>query len=72
MDIRIIIRIHDCIKNSWTGTPKQLSEKLGVSERTLYNYIFFMKNDLKAPIEFCKVKRGYMYKGECSLKFENE
>ncbi|SHF76701.1 HTH domain-containing protein [Flavobacterium segetis] len=72
MDIRIIIRIHDCIKNSWTGTPKQLSEKLKVSERTLYNYIFFMKNDLKVPIEFYKVKRDYMYKGECSLKFENE
>ncbi|MEC5166253.1 putative DNA-binding transcriptional regulator YafY [Flavobacterium sp. PL11] len=72
MDIRTIIRIHDCIKNSWTGTPKELSEKLEVSERTLYNYISFMKNDLKAPIEFCKVKRRYQYNRECSLKFENE
>ena len=72
MDIRIIIRIHNCIKNSWTGTPKDLSEKLSVSERTLYNYISFMKNDLKAPIEFCKVNRTYVYKGQCGLKFENE
>lgn len=72
MDIRIIIRIHECVKNGWTGTPKDLSNKLEVSERTLYNYISFMKNDLKAPIRFCKIKRGYEYKGECFLQFENK
>ncbi|WP_366183614.1 HTH domain-containing protein [Flavobacterium ovatum] len=72
MDIRIIIRIHNCIKSSLTGTPGELSQRLEVSERTLYNYISFMKNDLKAPIQFCKIKRTYEYKGECYLKFEHK
>ncbi len=71
MDIRIIIRIHDCIRNSCTGSPKDFSDKLSISERTLYNYISFMRNDLKAPIEFCKVKRSYEYGRECYLRFEN-
>ena len=72
MDIRIIIRIHNCIKNSWTGTPKDFSKKLNISERTLYNYISFMKNDMEAPIEFCKIKRTYEYTKECYLKFNDK
>ena len=71
MDIRIIIRIHDCVKNGCTGSPKELSDKLGISERTLYNYIAFMKVDLNAPIVFNGNKRSYEYVGECELKFEN-
>ncbi len=72
MDIRIIIRIHNCIQRNHTGSPKDFSRKLGISERTLYNYISFMRNDLKAPIEFCKEKRSYGYQQECFLKFENK
>jgi len=71
MDIRIIIRIHDCINNGCTGSPKELSDKLGISERTLYNYIAFMKVDLKAPIAFNGNKRSYEYVGECALRFKN-
>ena len=69
MDIRIIIRIHDCILKGYTGTPKEFSSKLGVSERTLYNYISFMKQDLKAPIIFNGDRRSYEYLGECGLRF---
>lgn len=69
MDIKIIIRIHDCIQNGYTGNPKELSRKLGVSERTLYNYISFMKNELKAPIVFNTDRRSYEYVGECRLMF---
>ncbi|MFY7741567.1 MAG: HTH domain-containing protein [Flavobacterium sp.] len=71
MDIRIIIRIHDCIQNGYTGNPKELSQKLGISERTLYNYISFMRQDLNAPIVFNTDKRSYEYVGECLLKFLN-
>jgi hypothetical protein len=69
MDIRIIIRIHDCVKNGCTGSPKDFSEKLGVSERTLYNYIAFMKVDLKDPIVFNGNKRCYEDVGEHKLCF---
>jgi predicted DNA-binding transcriptional regulator YafY len=69
MDIRIIIRIHECINTGNTGTPKELSQRLGISERTLYNYIAFMKHELKAPIVFNGSRRGYEYVVECGLKF---
>jgi transcriptional antiterminator len=72
MDIRIIIKLHDCLNNGCTGNPKELSEKLGVSERTLYNYISFMKNELRAPVAFNVNKRSYEYFGECVLRFENK
>jgi len=70
MDIRIIIRIHECINTGKTGTPKEFSQRLGISERTLYNYIAFMKQELKAPIVYDGGRRGYEYVGECGLRFE--
>lgn len=69
MDIRIIIRIHDLIQSNRTGNPKELSSKLGISERSVYNYVSFMRKDLKAPIAFNYNKRSYEYVEECMLRF---
>lgn len=52
-----------------TGRPKELSQKLGISTRTLYEYIAFMKNELYAPITYYKNKQSYVYNMECSLCF---
>jgi len=52
MDIRIIIRIHELITRRQTGTPKELAEKLEVSERTVYSYVAYMREELKAPIVY--------------------
>ena len=52
MDIRVIKKLHELIKNERTGPPKELCIKLGISERTVYNYISFMRNELNAPIKF--------------------
>lgn len=71
MDIRLIIKIHENIELAATGNPKQFSCKLNVSERTLYNYLAFMKNELKAPIVFDEVKQSYLYNEKCNLKFIN-
>ena len=53
-----------------TGTPKELASKLGVSERTVYNYISYMKNEMNAPIRFDNQKGTYCYKRVCELSFE--
>ena len=71
MDVRLIIRMHEIIKSSKTGTPKDFSYKLNVSERTLYNYLAFMKNELKAPIVYDEIKQSYLYNERCNLKFIN-
>ena len=56
MNILIIKKIHSRISTASTGKPKELAYKLNVSERTIYNYIHFMRNELKAPIIYNRIK----------------
>lgn len=70
MDIRVIKKLHELIKTERTGSPKELCIKLGISERTVYNYISFMKNELNAPIKYRSNKDSYCYLGKCELRFD--
>lgn len=70
MDIRIVIRIHDLIILRQTGTPKELAEKLELSERTIYNYIAFMREELNAPVVFNTTQATYYYEEVCKLNFK--
>ena len=70
MDIRIIKRLHDFVMTERTGTPKELALKLGLSERSVYNYISFMKNEMNAPITYDNQKGNYFYTRVCELNFE--
>lgn len=70
MDIRIIKRLHELLMTERTGTPKELASKLGVSERSVYNYISYMKNEMNAPISYDNRKGNYCYKRVCELSFE--
>lgn len=69
MDIRIIIRIHELITAKQTGTPKELAEKLELSERTVYNYVAYMREELNAPIIYNAALANYCYEEECQLSF---
>ena len=71
LDIRIIIKIHELILLEFTGNPKSFADKLDVSERTIYNYLEFMKVELEAPIVYNNSKKSYCYDGECELRFRN-
>lgn len=66
IDIRIIKKIHDLIVDGRTGTPEKLSKRLGVSQRTVYNYISFMKNEMNAPIVYNNHNLNYCYDGPCN------
>ena len=72
MDIRIIIRLHDFIRLEKTGPPKDLGFKLGISTRSLYEYIAFMKQELNAPIVYERQKQSYKYSSKCSLCFDSD
>ena len=70
MNIRIIKKLHEYILTERTRSPKELANKLGVSERTVYSYISFMKMEMNAPIIYENQKGNYMYERECLLAFE--
>lgn len=65
--IRLIERLDGLIQGRATGSPKQLSEKLGISERCKYDIINLMKN-MGAPINYCNVSTRYYYEGEVEFQ----
>jgi hypothetical protein len=69
MDIRIIIRLNDLIMHEQTGSPRILASKLGITERSVYNYIAFMKREMKAPILYNSQRLSYVYNSDCDFKF---
>lgn len=71
MDIRIIIRIDALISKEMTGSPKKLASKLAISERSVYNYVSFMKKELNAPIIYDYSKQTYIYSQEWEFKLNN-
>jgi predicted DNA-binding transcriptional regulator YafY len=54
-----------------TGTPKQLAEKLGLSERTVRNYITTLK-ELGAPIHYDRKRQSYYYMEDGHFRFAFE
>jgi hypothetical protein len=72
MDIRKIDRINQFIIRKSTGTPASFARRIGMSERTLYSFLSFMKKDLGAPIRYSELKQTYYYteSGELFLKWK--
>jgi hypothetical protein len=50
-----------------TGTPKDISTKLGVSERMIYKYIQIIKTEFKAPVKYNRVTQTYFFEGKGKL-----
>lgn len=61
MNLKTIQHIDQLVKNQSTGPPSVLAEKLNLSERAVYKYLKFMKEELNAPIVYSKVKASYRY-----------
>jgi hypothetical protein len=70
MDIRKIITIHELIRKQRTGKPSALASRIGISERTVYHYISFIKTELKAPVKWNAMKETYVYETNGKLHFE--
>jgi len=49
-----------------TGTPKDFAYRLGISVRTLYNYLRILK-ELGADIQYNKYSQSYEYVSEIHL-----
>ena len=55
-----------------TGSPRDLASKLSLSERTVYNYIAFMREELKASIVYNYQKESYVYTDNWSFKYKRD
>jgi predicted DNA-binding transcriptional regulator YafY len=55
-----LVRIDHLINYKSTGSPADLAQKIGISERSLYDYIRILK-DMGAPVRFSRGRRTYYY-----------
>jgi predicted DNA-binding transcriptional regulator YafY len=65
--------ISHLIKLKATGSPDQLAKKLGVSKRTVYEYLRTLE-ELGANISYSYVSRTYFYcqPGDFSFRFKKQ
>ncbi len=61
-------RLDKLIRNKATGSPKELADKLELSESSVYLLIKTMKS-LGAPITFNHYRNSYIYYEECEFVF---
>ena len=64
--IQVIERVDGLIKLKSTGTADDLSRRLCVSRRSVYNILELMRN-MGAPIEYCQIRRTYYYSHQCDF-----
>lgn len=69
--------IDNFIRIKGTGTPDQLAHRLGISRRSLFDYLNLMK-EYGAPIKYCSQRQSYYYEteghflAECKFKERRE
>ncbi|GLU45100.1 HTH domain-containing protein [Allomuricauda sp. NBRC 101325] len=65
--IEILERIDQLIRLKATGSPKQLADRLEVSEATVFRIIETMK-EMKAPICYDLKRQSYLYTHQTQFK----
>jgi predicted DNA-binding transcriptional regulator YafY len=58
-----LIRLDYLIHLKSTGTPANCANKIGISERSLYDYLKMLK-EMGAPIKFSRNRGTYYYNEE--------
>lgn len=58
--LQIISRMDRLIRREATGSPQNFADSLGISLRTMYNYINLIR-DIGAPINYSKSITSYRY-----------
>ncbi|NBB20071.1 hypothetical protein GVN20_11965 [Runella sp. CRIBMP] len=57
---------HDLITAKSTGTPRQMAQRLGISERAWYYLLDQLRNDYGLPILYCRFRCSYYYTDDAS------
>lgn len=61
MNIEKVKAIDTYISKQYKGSARDLASKVGVSTGMLYKYLKYMKEELKAPIEYNKRIKKFYY-----------
>jgi predicted DNA-binding transcriptional regulator YafY len=56
----LLLRLDQFIRQKGTGSPPEFARKMGISERSLFEYLKVLK-ELGAPIKFSRQIRSYYY-----------
>jgi predicted DNA-binding transcriptional regulator YafY len=64
--LEVIERVDKLIKLNSTGTADDLSKRLCISRRSVYNILELMKK-MGAPIEYSQTRSTYYYSYQCDL-----
>lgn len=64
--LKMIERIDGLIRRKATGTPKELAQRLDISERGLFKTLKLMK-EMGGPINYSNSRSSYVYEYEVAL-----
>jgi predicted DNA-binding transcriptional regulator YafY len=65
--LNLLLQLDQYIRLKGTGAPPDFARKLGISERSLYEYLKVLK-DLGAPIKWSRQDKSYYYSIEGQLR----
>ncbi len=68
--LKKINQLDRLIHEQCTGSPANLGQKIGVSERSVFDYLKVMK-EMGAPISYSRQKSSYFYQsgGRFNIRF---
>jgi predicted DNA-binding transcriptional regulator YafY len=58
--LSLLLELDQFIRRKGTGSPPEFAQKMGISERSLYEYLKVLK-ELGAPIRFSRQDHSYYY-----------
>lgn len=58
---RLIESLDGLIHRKTPGDANHLAEKLGISRRTFFRLLDYMREELKAPVVFDEINKRYIY-----------
>ena len=61
--LNLLLQLDQLIRQKGTGSPPEFARKMGISERSLYEYLKVLK-DLGAPIKWSRQEKSYYYSME--------
>ena len=61
MNILKIKHFIHLIEKERTGSAKEAAERIGISERMVFNYVHILKTKLNAPINYNRNKQTYSF-----------
>lgn len=68
--LSLLLQLDLFIRQRGTGSPPEFAQKMGISERSLYEYLKVLK-ELGAPIRFSRQDHSYYYEieGQFQISF---